>query len=531
MYWRTFAADWHVGNFFTVGEDPTPYQTLTGTRPGDPVADLIFVLYFLIVQKRLVSVLAAESLAESVTLCGDGPFGIGSGGSREVELRPPTFMDDLVLLLQAATAKDLILKVKRAAEMLVEVFALFGLEVNFKPGKTETVLLLSGRGRASARASIWEDLPVGAGAEGTAAITLAGGQVLRIVQRYKHLGIMTTGSKSLEPELAARLSSGTSAAAALAAKVFGSRHIPDAIKAHVAAAVVASRVLHGSGTWTALTAKQYRRTEAALLRPLRRAAASKFPHTGPYPHLSNEEVRQQFKVPPLQVRLDEAKLNYAARVAKSGDPALRALIQGTGGAAWRSDLCAAAATMQVVLGPLLSGLPVPADDATLAVWIRFTVQYPGAWSRYIARYRAAAVAQPGRCAAAIAAVRGQPAGAAAEEDGEWLCATCGRTFPQRQALLAHQARVHGRRAEVRFFVSGSVCPVCSFDQHSRVRCMRHLQRAPACRLVYEAGQLPRFTEAVVFELDLADRSYRAQMRRTGCSVFAGPPARYVPHDR
>jgi hypothetical protein len=45
-FWQRFAADWHIGNFFTVGTDPTPYQTWTGTRPGDPVADLIFVMFF-----------------------------------------------------------------------------------------------------------------------------------------------------------------------------------------------------------------------------------------------------------------------------------------------------------------------------------------------------------------------------------------------------------------------------------------------------------------------------------------------------
>ncbi len=51
-------------------------------------------------------------------------------------------------------------------------------------------------------------------------------------------------------------------------RIFGSVHLPNDTKAHLAAACVSPRILHGSGMWTGLNAKQDRKIECALLQPL-----------------------------------------------------------------------------------------------------------------------------------------------------------------------------------------------------------------------------------------------------------------------
>ena len=95
---------------------------------------------------------------------------------------------------------------------------------------------------------------------------------------------------------------------------------------------------------------------------------------------------------------------------------------------------------------------------------------------------------------------------------------------KRGAMLAHRTRKHGHRIAARLFIGSGFCPGCRFDHHSRVRCLRHVQRSPACRDFLEIGSVPSLSLEEVSALDLADRALRKQAKRAGRSEFAGPPA-------
>ncbi len=186
--------------------------------------------------------------------------------------------------------------------------ARYGLQVNFAARKTEAIVCFAGRGLVGAKEQIWGAAAMCVAAGSVPTLTLPGGQVLRIVSRYKHLGIIAAASRSFEAEVTVRLASGRAAAVALGQKVYGSRFPEDSTEAHMAAATVGSRVLHGAGAWPALTTKQYRRVEAVLLQPLRRAATCGRPAGMPAAHISNAVLRGRFSVAPPQARLDIARL-------------------------------------------------------------------------------------------------------------------------------------------------------------------------------------------------------------------------------
>ncbi len=504
-----------------MGTDPTPYQTWTGTRPGDPVADLIFIMFFLLVQCDLQTALAAAGLVSEFPLDPAAPFGQGCAAT-SVQLKPPTFMDDLVILLQDKRPARLLDMLTLAASILCATMAKFGLQVNLKAGKTEAIVCLAGTGYKLARARMWASIESEEGAEGVPVLPLSGGGKLRIVRRYKHLGIMASDSRSFEPELAARLSAARSASAALAARLFASKHLDDRAKTVLASAVVESRALHGAGAWPALSAQQLQRTEAVLLRPFRRAMVAEFPREAPHPHVSNSSVRLRFRLVPLQIRLDVAKLRYALRIVLHGTLDLRALLQTVGGAAWRADLGLAMATMRQVLKPKLDYWPPPAGDGGLQVWLQFIKDFPGAWVRYVKLYTQTAADFPSRAAAALRTFRGEVDDS--ESDNEYLCTVCLATFRHRGGLLTHQGRAHGRRCSAGEVVCSSECPVCHFDHHSRSRCMRHLQRSPACAAVLAAGGLPTISPELKAVLEQRDREHRRLCRARGVSEFAGPPA-------
>ena len=67
----------------------------TGTRPGDPLADLVFPLAFVLVQEDILSGLRSLGLVHSIDMLGDGVLFVSTVVSA-VEVLPPTFMDDMV---------------------------------------------------------------------------------------------------------------------------------------------------------------------------------------------------------------------------------------------------------------------------------------------------------------------------------------------------------------------------------------------------------------------------------------------------
>ncbi len=68
-------------------------RTLSGVRPGDFVADLVFALVLQVLQQELYKALESEGLLESFSLDLAGPFGGGGSGLVEVLVHPPTYME------------------------------------------------------------------------------------------------------------------------------------------------------------------------------------------------------------------------------------------------------------------------------------------------------------------------------------------------------------------------------------------------------------------------------------------------------
>ena len=127
----------------------------TGTRPGDPLADLVFALAFAEAQADVARALAAEGLDATLPLREGGVFAdhtpqvvAVASPALEIPVLHPTFMDDTVLPVLASNCVELISRTQRTMEIVVSIFRLHGLEVNFCPGKTEALFLIHGPGAA-----------------------------------------------------------------------------------------------------------------------------------------------------------------------------------------------------------------------------------------------------------------------------------------------------------------------------------------------------------------------------------------------
>ena len=399
---------------------------------------------------------------------------------------------------------------------------------------------------------------------------------------YKHLGRHAAGSGRMAKEVAYRCGSAAAATGALMRRVFAARGIPIGDRAHVAQACVVSRLLHGAGTWLALSPAQLRKVQGQYMRPLRRIAGHDAPPAEGSRWPSALETLIATGQAPVQAHIAAARLRLAARITLRGTPAIQGLAQSWTGAGWRKALVRDMRLMHVVLRKRLRELPDPA--VAPAVWEDLWRRYLGAWNGLVRKLVQQAAEQPAAFLAALAACgevaeEGDLAFAAAEADSQppqavaeepaasqlppaaaaeeaaghlppaggvvaaaalepppvavddvhaFVCTVCGKQFASQRGLMCHGTHAHGRQRPSACFVVTSVCPGCGNDYRTRARAMEHVERGSVrCRLaVVEGGMgLVPHDPAVVAAADDADRMLRHQARKAGRSELAGPPAR------
>ena len=167
--------------WFCVRDAPNPIATSKGTRPGDPLADILFALILAPPLKRLNALLQEAGLIPHVSTGGILP-----GTSVAVGPGPASacWHDDVILLVASERCDLLLQACAEATRLAQSCFAATGLVVNFAAGKTEVIATPLGLGRKSALTSI-HDAP-------DASISLdpsvADSQSVRLVTVYKHLG-------------------------------------------------------------------------------------------------------------------------------------------------------------------------------------------------------------------------------------------------------------------------------------------------------------------------------------------------------
>ena len=200
--WRSLVEDWHRCPWYSVRGRPERYRTLVGVRPGDPLADAVFALAFALFQEELVSALAAAGLSVVLRTDSGSIFGAPEPAAREVTMMPPTFVDDLVVPVEAQDCETLVANLAATADLVDRIATQFALEVNFAAGKTEAVMVLAGKAKQAVQSLLqpWEGNEPG---EWYALPTL-GGRRLRVVNAYKHLGLLAAATRSEEQEIAAR---------------------------------------------------------------------------------------------------------------------------------------------------------------------------------------------------------------------------------------------------------------------------------------------------------------------------------------
>ena len=533
--------DWHQRTWFTVEQGDVKTFPRCGVRPGDPLADVTFCLSYSCVLLKVRQAFEQANLTVRVQLAPGGIFDtLAAGGARAVDVvvPPPTYMDDSAFLVEGASPEDVLEKLAKATSIVHRIASSYGGILNFKVGKTEGVLACFGPGAGAAKALL-EALEVqGAGGSLAHLLPFDGGH-LRLVTQYKHLGLWRRYNGGLGREIAHRAGSALAATACLARRCLSRSELPPPDRVMVARVCAHSRLLHMAGGWPLLSATLFKKVAISYHKPLRVVCgANGIPEEG-FVATSNEAVRQECKVLPIEWALVFARLRMAARLS-SGPCALRALIQSAGGAGWRLAVQWSLRCMANLLRDKLVHMPCPL--ASPASWEELWTRFPGPWQgllqlaqkRVLADPWAAAVvmqACPLLCAGRVEEMGGSDA----ESEDEHVCMVCGVFLASAVGAHHHLARAHGRGADtaVRPYCFGSACPVCATDLRTRLRLVAHLRSRPAvpasegrwrrgasgaCREALLAGGYPRMDEDQMATAAEQDRALRRACRLAGLSV-------------
>ena len=163
----------------TTGQKPqNVLQSVRGTRPGDPVADLAFTCIMKQILERFMRTAA--------------PHG-------DIVVPAITWVDDVAIYLETESASDLVPLATEAVKMMHQQCRAVGLDLNYEHGKTEVLFRFHGRNSDNIRKQLHQEGKISLGDGLWESVKLP------IATKYTHLGIKHSANMAFDVELNYRL--------------------------------------------------------------------------------------------------------------------------------------------------------------------------------------------------------------------------------------------------------------------------------------------------------------------------------------
>ena len=506
--------DTMTSTFFTVEGISTPVATHKGTRPGDPIGDLLFNLTMSRLLAEMKQLVLDDQVADwfgDPSPCADflHPPPLPHCGFADV-----SFVDDCAVAIHA----DTIDRLQRIAQSVVTSMHVAarrrGLHLNFEPGKTEMLWQVQGKGSKRFKEQL-----------------MAGGQTLtwhavgvdfalRVVQTYKHLGTWLQSGGCLLREIQTRSQGAKAAWGSLSRQFFAKPYVSTATKTKVFRALALSRHMFNVHTWCAIKPADLEKWANSIRQPL--CSMTKTHTKGFPPRLFDvATLGGLIGLETPQDRLHAARLRYFARLLKQCPGTLWSFVLHTSHlhGTWGSLLLDSFAWFCRFYGPSWTLVA----DSPLEQWI-LAVQADPCWKGRVkaalkrsCRYRQAQAEHAVWQKAFDRTFQADTGFVECQQDVDitkWQCDQCDKWFASRKALATHSQRVHGYRRLVRFFASGDTCPACCKLHHCRMRLCQHLTHSTACMEILQAC-FPPMSDDQVEALDRLDDQVTADLKKQG----------------
>ena len=444
-------------------------HTKRGTRPGSPLADVVFHIVMIAVVKSLDEWLLSQPLQQAAL------HALG------MTIQSVIWSDDLAIPLCTANAEDLIPLMRALMAEIYTVFRAHGFELNMAVGKTSAVVTFRGPKGADMRKRyqlteenvVRCDMPDGCTVQ------------LHLVPKYKHLGTIYASNGQIDHELQQRIGQAKSAFQQLAKPLLCNRQLPLDLRVRLYKALVQSKMTYGMGAWPPLTNRQLTTLRAAEQYMMRRLLRWK-PDD---PFLSYAELLKRTGLRDVRHHHAVTRLLYAQKFFCHAPHFMQENVRqeyALTSQSWLHGVFHDIHWMQAVLPSR-----IPASwGSDLTDVIDFWQQPGNAWRQLVAKADRLHSQQEQMMHDVHAAHTRifrtlKDAGATFSPDvtPETMCETtfscaCGSSFATNRGLLAHQRRAHGTMSEEHKFLTGATCPVCLKFFWSTQRLQQHLAYMP-----------------------------------------------------
>ena len=413
-------------------------HTRRGTRPGSPLADLIF---HILTQK------VATELEQWVR-----DEGVFAALLEDLGLGVPILIwsDDLSITWATREGAALLPALDALIIFIHGLFGSLGFEVNFALGKTNAVVTFRGTGAADLRRT-WTLVP-----SPGRKILLPTGEPLfmHFVHQYKHLGTYFTEAHTLDVEVSTRIGIASAAFAKLARPLLCNRRLPLNRRLQLFQALISSKLFFGLGAWQLPGTQLLKKLDAVYVRFLRRILGlQRDDHFIP-----TAQVLVQANTLGVRARLALDRLLYARKLFQVGPALLQMMLHVEDACTNNSWIAGLRKDLEWFDFLLPDVLPQPFDSDLTEV-IDFWQNPSTPWKRYVHQARRRALLQDAMMTDVqhlhkqiVDVLRGVGATfkpdihEVLDLDPTFDCPSCSRSFGTAQGLASHRRIAHGYKA-------------------------------------------------------------------------------------
>ena len=492
----------HDNTWFSLAQDSAFIRTRRGTRPGDGYADIIWSLVFAKWIKRLQTRLHdSEAFPEKLW---NGQIGVQSEvGTIPVRSALVVWADDVAILGQSDDAETLVSKLAFTCNAMVEELCSFGLNPNFRDGKTEAVIDLRGPGATKTRRRIFTQQQCRLQLQ----TKLPDQPSLKVVARYKHLGGLISHGARIHPEISHRVGQANRTFKDYQAKIFRNPKVPLETRLMVLNATVMATLQYGAGTWTRLTLKDMQLWTSSHMSFYRRLFY-RLHHHSDVRHMTDSYILATLEVPHPSTTLRLLRLRWYGSCLQLDLPAFWSILAYE--RYWLDDV---AQDLQWMYSQIkgYTGLPDPAVH--LDTWHLYIRQHPGRWKKllkrtsmhYVWQHKVHHHVADYHCRALVLlADYGLhiPDTRTTDVQQAHHCFICKRDFHSFSAWAVHSFKKHNRINKWRRLQGGYTCLACAKTFPSEARLSRHFRSVQSCSDTLAAASLwvpvtPSFGSKVV----------------------------------
>ena len=454
---------------------------MLGSRPGESIADVVFAWILHKVLDCIDAELVTQGASESVP-AGCDPTLWDADEPGPTPLLGPIWADDGAFLSSDPDAGRLRDKAGIMARSVLGAFFAHGLTPNLGKGKTEMLITFRGRHSRSVQQAVFGD--------GQSSLCLEMGKwgthELRLVTEYAHLGCALDRGATMQSEVYRRLARARSAFEEHRQRLYQNVRVPLHVRGTLFTAMVESTMFNLE-VWRDADTNAWTKLRTGHMKLLRRVLAKEVePETLLKATLVELVAWTQHL--PLDVLLRVKRLRYVLTLVRSAPPALWALLH------YEERWKASVRLDFEWLRKYDTGTWPVFTAATWPEWWHLLKQQPADFRRAIRRAGRAAAAAYALNGACERLAQGQQRDVFRHLPGIfrhgggslWLCGPCRQVFRKKSHLSCHMLRVHGRRAEFRYYLDGTVCKACGKDYQRSDKLQAHLSSSEKCWPVVKA---------------------------------------------